>query len=123
MIVVLKNGVPEKKVDDFIEGLKQQGFGVHVSKGATTTILGLLGDTSRLEPETFLANDIVESAMRVKAPYKMASRAFHPENTVVSVGTGAGVHARKMGDGTVAVIAGPCSVESEAQLTTIAEDV
>src|SRR5574344_1290778 len=123
MIVVLKNGVPEKKVDDFIEGLKQQGFGVHVSKGATTTILGLLGDTSRLEPETFLANDIVESAMRVKAPYKMASRAFHPEDTVVTVGSGAGVLSSKIGDGSVAVIAGPCSVESEEQLTTIAEDV
>lgn len=121
MIVVLKNGVPEKKVDDFIEGLKQQGFGVHVSKGATTTILGLLGDTTRLEPETFLANDIVESAMRVKAPYKMASRAFHPANTVVSVPSANGVI--KIGDGNVAVIAGPCSVESEEQLTGIAEDV
>src|SRR5574344_1173623 len=121
MIVVLKNGVPEKKVDHFIQGLKQQGFGVHVSKGATTTILGLLGDTTRLEPETFLANDIVESAMRVKAPYKMASRAFHPANTVVSVPSANGVI--KIGDGNVAVIAGPCSVESEEQLTTIAQDV
>jgi 3-deoxy-7-phosphoheptulonate synthase len=123
MIVVLKSGVSEKQVQNFTDEIKQMGFGVHLSKGVDTTIIGLLGDTSKLEPETFLANDIVESAMRVKAPYKMASRAFHPENTVVSVGTGAGVHASKIGDGTVAVIAGPCSVESEAQLTTIAEDV
>src|SRR5574344_431579 len=121
MIVVLKNGVPEKKVDHFIQGLKQQGFGVHISKGVHTTIIGLLGDTSKLEPETFLANDIVESAMRVKAPYKMASRAFHPANTVVSVPSANGVV--KIGDGNVAVIAGPCSVESEEQLTGIAEDV
>jgi 3-deoxy-7-phosphoheptulonate synthase len=121
MIVVLKNGVEEKKVDDFIESLKQQGFGVHVSKGATTTIIGLLGDTSCLEPETFLANDIVESAMRVKAPYKMASRAFHPANTVITVPSANG--GVKIGDNNVVVIAGPCSVESEEQLTGIAEAV
>jgi 3-deoxy-7-phosphoheptulonate synthase len=117
MIVVLKNGVPEKKVDEFISGLKQQGFGVHVSKGSSTTILGLLGDTSKLEPETFLANDIVESAMRVKAPYKMASRVFHPADTVITAGH------EKIGDGRIAIMAGPCSVESEEQLTSIAEDV
>src|SRR5574344_2515703 len=123
MIVVLKSGAPEQKVQEFIEDIKQRGFGVHISTGVNTTIIGLLGDTSKLEPETFLANDIVESAMRVKAPYKMASRAFHPEDTVVTVGSGAGVLSSKIGDGSVAVIAGPCSVESEEQLTTIAEDV
>ena len=124
MIVVLKSGVSEKQIKDFTDEIKQKGFGVHLSKGVDTTIIGLLGDTSKLEPETFLANDIVESAMRVKAPYKMASRAFHPENTVVTVGAGQpGVLSSKIGDGSVAVIAGPCSVESEEQLTTIAADV
>ena len=124
MIVVLKSGASEQKVQEFIDDIKQRGFGVHISKGVNTTIIGLLGDTSKLEPETFLANDIVESAMRVKAPYKMASRAFHPADTVVTVGGGQqGVLASKIGDGTVSVIAGPCSVESEEQLTTIAEDV
>jgi 3-deoxy-7-phosphoheptulonate synthase len=124
MIVVLKSGAPEQKVQEFIEDIKQRGFGVHISKGVNTTIIGLLGDTSKLEPETFLANDIVESAMRVKAPYKMASRAFHPADTVVTVGGGqSGVLSSKIGDGSIGVIAGPCSVESEEQLTTIAQDV
>src|SRR5574344_76597 len=124
MIVVLKSGAPEQKVQEFIEDIKQRGFGVHISKGVNTTIIGLLGDTSKLEPETFLANDIVESAMRVKAPYKMASRAFHPADTVVTVGGGQnGVLSSKIGDGSIGVIAGPCSVESEEQLTTIAQDV
>lgn len=116
MIVILKSGVSQSKIDDFINGVKEKKLDVHVSKGAEKTILGLLGDTSKLDPEDFLVNEIVESAERVSAPYKMASRSFHPENTVVTVGSGSGVTSCKIGDGkTVPIIAGPCSVESEQQ--------
>ncbi|MCR4735617.1 MAG: 3-deoxy-7-phosphoheptulonate synthase [Treponema sp.] len=115
MIVILKGGVTQPKIDEFIKEVREKNLDVHVSKGAEKTIIGLLGDTSKIEPETFLANDIVESAERVSAPYKMASRSFHPENTVVTVGSGS--NACKIGDGkTLPIIAGPCSVESEKQI-------
>ena len=86
MIIVLKQGTDKSAVDKFIESVKEKGLGVHLSTGVNKTLIGLLGDTSKLDPEDFLANDIVESAERVSAPYKMASRSFHPQNTVVTVG-------------------------------------
>ena len=86
MIVILKSGVSQGKIDQFISDVKEKNLDVHISRGVDKTVLGLLGDTSKLDPEDFLANDIVESAERVSAPYKMASRSFHPENTVVTVG-------------------------------------
>lgn len=117
MIVILKSGVSQNKIDDFISDVKQKNLDVHISHGVDKTVLGLLGDTSKLDPEDFLVNEIVESAERVSAPYKMASRSFHPENTVVTVGSGKDVIPCTIGDGkTVPVIAGPCSVESEEQL-------
>lgn len=123
MIVVLKNDVSEQKVQDFMSGLKSRGLDVHVSKGATTTVLGLIGDTSKIEPEELLAYDFVESAQRVKAPYKQASRSFHPQNTVVSV-HGVDGFGADIGDGkTCAIMAGPCSVETEAQIIEVAKDV
>ena len=117
MIVILKSGVGQDKIDNFISDVKQKNLDVHISRGVDKTVLGLLGDTSKLDPEDFLVNEIVESAERVSAPYKMASRSFHPENTVVKVGSGKNVIPCNIGDGkTVPIIAGPCSVESEQQL-------
>ncbi|HAK69003.1 MAG TPA: 3-deoxy-7-phosphoheptulonate synthase [Treponema sp.] len=125
MIIVLKQGTAKKDVDSFIEDVKSKGLGVHVSNGVDKTVLGLLGDTSKLDPEDFLANDIVESAERVSAPYKMASRSFHPQNTVVTVGANqSGITPCTIGDGkTVPVIAGPCSVETEQQIMDAAHAV
>ena len=122
MIVILKKGATEPAINEFVEEVKQKGFGVHISTGVDKTIIGLLGDTSKLVPEDFLANDIVETAERVSVPYKMASRSFHPENTVVCIGTGqSGVIECKIGDGkTVPVIAGPCAVETEDQIMNAA---
>ncbi len=122
MIVILKKGATQSAIDGFIESVKDRGLGVHVSTGVDKTIIGLLGDTSKLSPEDFLANDIVESAERVSAPYKMASRSFHPENTVVTIGGGQnGVVSCNVGDGkTIPVIAGPCAVETEEQLMSSA---
>lgn len=125
MIIVLKKGVKDAELDSFLDGVKKKGFGVHISKGVDKTIVGLLGDTSKIDPEDLLANDVVESAERVSAPYKMASRSFHPENTAVTVGGNqAGVTPCVIGDGkSVAIIAGPCSVESEQQLLDAARAV
>jgi len=124
MIVVLKKNATERQVQDFIQSWKDKGFGVHVSKGVSTTIIGLLGDTSSLDTESVAANDVVETVQRVTAPYKMASRAFHPDNTVVKIGGGQnGVDMSTIGDGNVGVIAGPCSVESEEQVVAIAKAV
>ncbi|MBR1910975.1 MAG: 3-deoxy-7-phosphoheptulonate synthase, partial [Treponema sp.] len=82
MILVLKKGAGDDSVKAFLNEIQEKGFGIHISKGVDKTIVGLLGDTSKIDPEDFLANDVVESAERVSAPYKMASRSFHPENTV-----------------------------------------
>ena len=125
MIIVLKNEAPKQKVEELKAGLKSKGLDIHESKGSDVTILGLIGDTSRITPEELLANEIVESAQRVKAPYKQASRTFHPESTVISVKPeGDPSLGANIGDGkTVAVMAGPCSVETERQIIEVAKSV
>lgn len=125
MIIVLKNEAPKQKVEELKAGLKSKGLDIHESKGSDVTILGLIGDTSRITPEELLANEIVESAQRVKAPYKQASRTFHPESTVISVKPeGDPSLGANIGDGkTVAVMAGPCSVETERQIIDVAKSV
>ena len=121
MIVILKKGATDAEMRDFIRQWEQRGYGVHISRGEETTILGLVGDTTKLNMESVIANPIVEDVKRVTAPYKMAGRAFHPDNTVIAVGTGG--DAVSFGDDTVPVIAGPCSVESEEQVVAIAKAV
>ena len=121
MIVILKKGATDAEMQDFIRQWEQRGYGVHISRGEETTILGLVGDTTKLNMENVIANPIVEDVKRVTAPYKMAGRAFHPDNTVIAVGTGN--DAVRFGDDTVPVIAGPCSVESEEQVVAIAKEV
>lgn len=125
MIIVLKKNAEKKDIERFTGEIKSRGFGIHLSEGTDKTIIGLLGDTSKLDPEDFLANEIVESAERVSAPYKMASRSFHPANTVVTVGGGqSGIIPCCIGDGkTVPLLAGPCSVESEEQIISAARAV
>ncbi len=125
MIITLKKEATQAQTEGLIANLKEKGFGVHVSKGESMTILGLLGDTSKVDPDDFLGMDIVEKAERVSAPYKMASRAFHPHNTVIEVGGGqAGVTPCTIGDGkSVVIIAGPCSVENEEQIMDAARAV
>ncbi|MBQ9238067.1 MAG: 3-deoxy-7-phosphoheptulonate synthase [Treponema sp.] len=121
MIIILKKDTPGQQMNEFIDVWKQKGFGVHVSHGADVTIVGLLGDTSSLIPEQIEAFPIVESVRRVSSPYKMAGRAFHPDNTVVTVGDGN--NTASFGGDTVSVIAGPCSVETEEQIVGIAQSV
>lgn len=122
MIVVLKPNTPSGEVDKFVGLLKSQGLIVHLSQGVDHTILGLVGDTSAIRKESLNANPIVDNVMRVQSPYKMANRAFHPADTAIAVPGADGVPA-VIGDGSFAVIAGPCSVESEEQLSGIAQSV
>lgn len=117
MIVILKHNAPEEKIYAFCRELEAMGFQINDSVGSDTHILGLIGDTKALSESWLLANPIVDSCRRVSEPYKKANRKFHPDDTVVEVG---GV---KVGGGHFAVMAGPCSVESEAQITKVARRV
>ena len=117
MIVILKQNAPKDKISAFCRELETMGFQINDSKGSDTHILGLIGDTKALSESWLLANPIVESCRRVSEPYKKANRKFHPDDTVVEVG---GV---RIGGGHFAVMAGPCSVESEAQITEVAKRV
>ena len=85
MIIVLKHGVNKTEIEEFSAHLKSLGVGIHESSGVETTILGLVGDTSRLNESSIAAHSIVEKVMRVNEPYKMANRKFHPEDTVVEI--------------------------------------
>ncbi|MDD6213969.1 MAG: 3-deoxy-7-phosphoheptulonate synthase [Firmicutes bacterium] len=117
MILVLKENYDKKQLENLTSWLKEQNIDIHLSQGKQTTILGLIGDTSALDIDMLSTLDIVETAKRIQEPYKNANRKFHPDDTVISVGD------VKIGGGNFGIIAGPCSVESEEQLCTIAEDV
>ncbi len=117
MIVVLKRGVEEKKKDQLISWLKNQGLGVHISVGEYQTVLGLIGDTTRVDMDLIGSLGIVDSVTRVTESFKCCNRKFHPDDTVVDV---SGV---KVGGGNFVMIAGPCSVESEEQVVGIAKAV
>ena len=117
MIVILKPGAQKARVEALMTQIKQQGVDIHYSQGTTETILGLVGDTTHVDEDWLRASDIVEDVRRVSEPYKLANRRFHPKDTHVNV------NGRVIGEGTFAVIAGPCSVESREQLVSIAEDV
>lgn len=117
MIVVLKHGVEEKKRNQLIDWLKGQNLGVHISVGEYQTVLGLIGDTTKVDMDLISSLGIVDSVTRVTEPFKCCNRKFHPEDTVVDV---SGV---KIGGGSFCLIAGPCSVESEEQIVTVAKAV
>ncbi len=117
MIAILKHGTTAEQTEHLISWLKRMNLDVHVSQGAEVTILGLIGDTSRVDMELLGSLEIVESVKRVSEPFKQANRKFHPEDTVIEVGTA------KIGGGNFAMMAGPCSVESEEQIIEVAQAV
>jgi len=117
MIVVLKNGVEQEKREQLIDWLKSFGLGVHISEGEFQTVLGLIGDTSRVDMDLIGSLGIVSSVKRVTEAFKCCNRKFHPEDMVVEVGD------VKIGGGNFVMIAGPCSVESEEQIINIARAV
>ena len=117
MIVILKHGVSADMRAPLIDWLKGQNLGVHVSEGDYQTVLGLIGDTAHVDMDLIASLGIVDSVKRVSDPFKCCNRKFHPEDTMVSVGE------TKIGAGHFAMIAGPCSVESEEQIVTVAKAV
>lgn len=117
MIAILKRGTTEAQRDHLIEWLKNMNLDVHISSGEEVTVLGLVGDTTRVDMELLSSLEIVSSVKRVSEPYKQANRKFHPDSSIISVGNA------KFGGGHFAMIAGPCSVESEEQIIEVAQAV
>ena len=117
MVVVMKPGTAKQDIDALVAKLKKMNLDVGITNGVGCTILGLVGDTTAVDMDKISINPHVERVMRVQEPYKKANRKFHPEDTVVTVGSA------RIGGGNFSVIAGPCSVESEAQICEVAEDV
>ncbi|WP_321833136.1 3-deoxy-7-phosphoheptulonate synthase [Clostridium butyricum] len=117
MIVVLKQKAKKEQIERLTKQIEAKGLKVNPVIGTEKSILGLVGDTTQVDPSSIEASEIVESVMHVQEPFKKANRLFHPENTIVDVN---GV---KIGGKKIAVIAGPCSVESEEQIVEIAKEV
>ena len=119
MIIVLKRGLDKKTIEDFSASLKKK-YNVEVNQwqGVNETVLGLIGDTTAIDIGTINAQDVVYSVRRVQEPYKKANRKFHPDDTVITLSNGT-----KIGDGSLTLMAGPCSVESAEQVTEIAKAV
>ena len=117
MIVILKQNPEKEQYDNLISWFRSMNLDIHESQGEETRIVGLVGDTSRVDIDLIRALDIVEDVKRVQEPFKNANRKFHPEDTVVDVG---GV---KIGGGTFNIIAGPCSVETQEQMSYVAKKV
>ncbi len=118
MIVILKSNPNPMQLENLKKWIESKGIGIHESVGSSHRILGLVGDTSKLDMDLIGALDIVENVKRVQEPYKNANRKFHPEDTVVDV---AGV--AKIGGHDLTLIAGPCSVETEEQMVGVAKAV
>jgi 3-deoxy-7-phosphoheptulonate synthase len=117
MIVVIKPGTPVEQIEQLESTLQSMGFGVDRSYGEDYTLLGLIGDTRSLNENIIAMNPIVSKVIHVTAPFKRANRAFHPESTIVKVG------GHSIGGKELAVMAGPCSVESEEQIVSVAKKV
>lgn len=119
MIIVLKPNQKQELIDSFVQKLTSE-YDVQVNTwvGTHSKVLGLIGDTTAIDSEYIEAQDFVENVKRVQEPYKKANRKFHPEDTVITLPGG-----QKIGGGELALIAGPCSVESEAQICSVAESV
>ncbi len=117
MIAILKHGTTPAQTQHLVDWLKHMNLDVHISEGQQVTILGLIGDTSRVDMDLLASLEIVASVKRVSEPFKQANRKFHPLDTTVQIGDA------KIGGGHFALIAGPCSVESEAQIIEVAQSV
>ena len=115
MIIVLKPNTSKENVARVEELIKRKGLDTHVVNGAEMTVIGCIGDATRVDPKIFEVDSSVDKVMHVQEPYKLANRAFHPEDSVVDV---SGV---KVGSGNMAFIAGPCSVETFDQVLEIAK--
>ena len=119
MIIIVKPEVKQEQVNDLIHWIESQNLRTHLSTGDYSTIIGVIGDTSKLDSDLIRGLDIVENVKRVSEPYKSANRKFHPQDSIIEVGA----DKRLVGGGHFAMIAGPCSVESEEQIISVAQSV
>ncbi|MFU0799517.1 MAG: bifunctional 3-deoxy-7-phosphoheptulonate synthase/chorismate mutase [Xylanivirga thermophila] len=117
MVVVMKPTATSKQIDSMIHKLESLGCTVHRVQGVNYSILGLIGDTSAINIDQIAANESVEKVMRVQEPFKLANKLFHPEDTIIEI------DGRFIGEGHLTLMAGPCSVESEEQVVSIARSV
>ena len=117
MITVLKPGVSERQINNLVEWFEKQGLRVHISEGEFNTIIGLIGDTSKIDVDLLSVIDIVESVKEISEPFKNANRKFNPEDSCIKICNGA------IGGGAFGIIAGPCSIESEEQIIEVAKQV
>lgn len=114
MIIVLKPRTKQQEIDRVLNLIKSKGLDTHIVEGSEMTVIGCIGDTTRIDAKLFEVNPSVDKVMHVQEPYKLANRAFHPEDSIIDV---SGV---KVGGNSLAMIAGPCSVESTEQVLGIA---
>ena len=117
MVALIRKDTSDKQLDELIEWLGTMNLKVHVSKGVNQTVIGLVGDTSGIDIELLESLSIVEAVTRISEKYKSANRKFHPDDTSIDLGS------CKIGGGNFAMIAGPCSVESEDQIVAVAKAV
>ncbi|HIU64085.1 MAG TPA: 3-deoxy-7-phosphoheptulonate synthase [Candidatus Avacidaminococcus intestinavium] len=117
MIIVMKPGAPAAEREKIKTMLLRENFQINEIIGASMTVLGVIGDTSTLDPKRITVNDFVEKVMRVQEPFKRANRLFHPDNSIVNV-SGVPIGGKKL-----AIIAGPCSIETDEQMAAVAEAV
>lgn len=117
MIIVFKPQAQEKEVKRVLDKVERLGLKTHISQGANTLVVGLVGDTTRIDPKRIEVEESVDRIVKVSEPYKLANRMFHPEDTIVDV---SGV---LVGNDHLTLIAGPCSVESQEQVLQIARDI
>ena len=118
MIIALKKDIRKEEQDRLIAWLESYGVRTHISEGEFQTVVGLVGDTTRIDTDLISGLDIVQSVTRISEPFKKANRKFHPDDTVVQV-----TDQVAFGGGHFQLIAGPCSVETEDQVETIARAV
>ena len=108
MIAILRKNASDEAVSSIVSWIEGKGLTAHVSRGSNETVIGLVGDTTKIDPFLLESMDVVQRVQRVSEPFKKANRKFHPEDTVVEFGNGL-----KIGGGHFQVIAGPCSVEGD----------
>lgn len=118
MIIIINSKTKPEKVSDLVNWIERKGLKTHITEGDYQNIIGVIGDTSRIDEDQVKSFDIVEAVKRVSEPFKQANRKFHPHDTVVEV-----IPEVKIGHGNFGLIAGPCSVECEEQIIFVAQSV
>lgn len=117
MVIIMRSDAPKEEILKMQQNIEKENCSANVINGESYCVIGIVGETSRIDKDKLEANEFVERIMKVQQPYKLSNRMFHPENTKINVGD------RVIGGEEITIIAGPCSVESEEQIIGIAKQV